>query len=225
MSPKIHILEKPVCPSSFALVLEFSQPKESRAGTQGFSCSPVQCASCVLPCAPRQQLVQLVLEAPPARSLGSPGCQPEAEEVPGTDSSFSRDKVCTSSKAGGLAWAGQKSFKTEEHHDLHSASAELGGKDSKVISQEIPGCSQSHEKPSTSVLKGDKKGELFDFWLCPALSPSCGWLCVSEGPQDVALIPLLCGPALCWHIQLLPLQLARAAFTSLLCGTALLQKA
>ncbi|KAL9838756.1 E3 ubiquitin-protein ligase RAD18 isoform 2-T2 [Geothlypis trichas] len=107
----------------------------------------------------RQQLVQLVLEAPPARSLGSPGCQPEAEEVPGTDSSFSKDKVCTSSKAGGLAWAGQKSFKTEEHHDLHSASAELGGKDSKVISQEIPGCSQSHEKPSTSVLKGDKKVE------------------------------------------------------------------
>ncbi|XP_030812863.1 E3 ubiquitin-protein ligase RAD18 isoform X3 [Camarhynchus parvulus] len=118
----------------------------------------------------RQQLLQLVLEAPavpspqassqrPAQSHWSPGSQPESEEVPAIDSSLSKDKVCTSTEAGGLAWTGQKSFKTEEHHDLHSTSAELGGKDSKVISQEIPGCAQSHEKPSTSVLKGDKKVE------------------------------------------------------------------
>ncbi|XP_059712858.1 E3 ubiquitin-protein ligase RAD18 isoform X4 [Haemorhous mexicanus] len=118
----------------------------------------------------RQQLLQLVLEAPPvpspaahsqrpAQSHWSPGSQPGSEEVPGIDSSLSKDKVCTSTKAGGLAWTGQKSFKSEEHHDLHSPSAEAGGKDSKAISQEIPGCTQSHEKPSTSVLKGDKKVE------------------------------------------------------------------
>ncbi|XP_074406376.1 E3 ubiquitin-protein ligase RAD18 isoform X2 [Zonotrichia albicollis] len=112
----------------------------------------------------RQQLLRLVLEAPPvpsppAHSLQSPGSQPGAGEAPAIDSSLSKDKVCTSMKAGGLPWTGHKSCKTEEHHDLHSASAELGGKDSKVIAQEIPGCTQSHEKPSTSVLKGDKKVE------------------------------------------------------------------
>uniref|UniRef100_A0A8D2M7U2 RING-type E3 ubiquitin transferase n=1 Tax=Zonotrichia albicollis TaxID=44394 RepID=A0A8D2M7U2_ZONAL len=112
----------------------------------------------------RQQLLRLVLEAPPvpsppAHSLQSPGSQPGAGEAPAIDSSLSKDKVCTSTKAGGLPWTGHKSCKTEEHHDLHSASAELGGKDSKVIAQEIPGCTQSHEKPSTSVLKGDKKVE------------------------------------------------------------------
>lgn len=159
--------------------------------------------------APRQQLLQLVLEAPPvpsppahsqrpAQSHWSPGSQPESEEVPGTDSSLGKDKVCTSTKAGGLAWTGQKSFKTEEHLDLHNPSAEAGGKDSKVISQEIPGCTQSHEKPSTSVLKGVRKGELFDFWLCPALSPT-SWLYVLEDPISP------CGSGLCWLVQLLPL--------------------
>ncbi|XP_030138886.4 E3 ubiquitin-protein ligase RAD18 isoform X2 [Taeniopygia guttata] len=119
----------------------------------------------------RQQLLNLVLEAPPvpsppahsqrpaAESHWSPVSQPESEEVPGTDSSLRKDKVCTSTKAGGLAWTGLKSFKTEEHHDLHSTSAELGGKDSKVTSQEIPGGTESHEKPSTSVLKGVRKVE------------------------------------------------------------------
>ncbi|OWK51791.1 E3 ubiquitin-protein ligase RAD18 [Lonchura striata] len=119
----------------------------------------------------RQQLLNLVLEAPPvpsppahsqppaAESHWSPVPQPESEEVPGIDSSLRKDKVCTSTKAGGLAWTGQKSFETEEHHDLHSTSAELGGKDSTVKSQEIPGCIESHEKPSTSVLKGVRKVE------------------------------------------------------------------
>ncbi|XP_038005291.1 E3 ubiquitin-protein ligase RAD18 isoform X2 [Motacilla alba alba] len=118
----------------------------------------------------RQQLLQLVLEAPPvpsppacsqrpAESHWSPGSQPESKELPGTGSSLRKDKVCTSTKAGGLAWTAQKSFKTEEHHDLHSTSAEAGGEDSKAKSQEIAGCTQSHEKPSTSVLKGDRKVE------------------------------------------------------------------
>ncbi|RLV99645.1 hypothetical protein DV515_00009524 [Chloebia gouldiae] len=119
----------------------------------------------------RQQLLHLVLEAPPvpsalahsqrpaAESHCSPVSQPESEEVPAIDSSLRKDKVCTSTKAGGLEWTGQKSFKTEEHHDLHSTSEELGGKDNKVRSQEIPGCAKSHEKPSTSVLKGVRKVE------------------------------------------------------------------
>ncbi|NWX56707.1 RAD18 ligase, partial [Promerops cafer] len=119
----------------------------------------------------RQQLLQLVLDAapapsPPARSQcpaaeshGSPASQPGSKELPGTDSFLRKDRGCTSTKAGGLAWTGQKSFKTEEHHDLHSTSAEAGGKDNKVGSQEIPGCTKSQEKPSTSVGKGDKKVE------------------------------------------------------------------
>ncbi|XP_064289233.1 E3 ubiquitin-protein ligase RAD18 [Passer domesticus] len=115
----------------------------------------------------RQQLLQLVLEAPPvpsplahsqrpAESHCSPVSQPESTEVPGVDSSLGKDKVCTSTKAW---WTGQKSFQTEEQHDLHSTSAEAAGKDSQVRSQEVPGCTQSHEKPSTSVLKGDRKVE------------------------------------------------------------------
>ncbi|NWR08975.1 RAD18 ligase, partial [Paradoxornis webbianus] len=119
----------------------------------------------------RQQLLQLVLDAPPspspparsqrpaAESHRSPGSQPDPKEVPGIDSFLRKDKVCTSTKAGGLAWTAQKGFKTEEHHDLDSASAEAGGTDNKVGSQEIPGCTQSHEKPSTSVVKGDRKVE------------------------------------------------------------------
>ncbi|NXQ14793.1 RAD18 ligase, partial [Peucedramus taeniatus] len=119
----------------------------------------------------RQQLLQLVLEAPPApspparsqrpaaASHASPVPQPELKEEPGVDSSLRKDKICTSTKAGGLAWTAQKSFKTEEHHDLHSTSAEAGGKDSKVRSQEIPACTESREKPSTSVLKAANKVE------------------------------------------------------------------
>ncbi|NWW40738.1 RAD18 ligase, partial [Panurus biarmicus] len=118
----------------------------------------------------REQLLQLVLDAAPipspapgqwaaAGSHSSPGSQPDSKNLPGIDSFLRRDKVCTSMKAGGLAWIGQKGFKTEEHHDLHSTSAEVGGEDSKVGPQEIPGCTKSLEKPSTSVVKGDKKVE------------------------------------------------------------------
>ncbi|NXJ28498.1 RAD18 ligase, partial [Dicrurus megarhynchus] len=119
----------------------------------------------------RQQLFQLVLDAPltpappacsqspAAESHRSPVYRPDSKEVLGIDSFLRKDKVCTSTKAGGLAWTDQKSFKTEEHHDLYSTSAEVGGKDDKVGSQEIPECTKSHEKPSTSVVKGDKKVE------------------------------------------------------------------
>ncbi|XP_039932122.1 E3 ubiquitin-protein ligase RAD18 isoform X1 [Hirundo rustica] len=119
----------------------------------------------------RQQLLQLVLDAPPvpsppalsqrpaAESHESPVSQPDSKEVPGIVSFLRKDKVCSSTKAGGLAWTGQKGFKTEEHHDFHSTSAEAGGKDNKVGSQEIPGCTKNHEKPSTSVVKEDKKVE------------------------------------------------------------------
>lgn len=153
--------------------------------------------------ASRQQLFQLVLDAPlipsppacsqrpAAESHRSPASQPDSKEVLGIDSFLRKDKVCTSTKAGGLAWTDQKSFKTEEHHDLYSTSAEVGGKDSKVGSQEIPGCTKSHEKPSTSVVKADKKGEVFDSWLCPALSPMCDCLYALEDPQYVALTPFL----------------------------------
>ncbi|NXD00854.1 RAD18 ligase, partial [Certhia familiaris] len=117
----------------------------------------------------RQQLLQLVLDAPPtpsppaggqhpaAESHSSPVPHPEPKEGPGSDSFLAKDKVCPSTKAGGLAWTGQRSFKTEEHRDLHSTSAEAGDKDSAVGSQEILGCTKNHEKPSTSVVKGDKK--------------------------------------------------------------------
>ncbi|NWT62118.1 RAD18 ligase, partial [Erythrocercus mccallii] len=117
----------------------------------------------------RQQLLQLVLDAPPvpappahgqrpaAESHWSPVPQADSKEVPGIGSFLRKDNVCTSTKAGGPAWIGQKGFQTEQDHDLHSTSAEAGGKDNK--SQEIPGCTESHEKPSTSVVKGDKKVE------------------------------------------------------------------
>uniref|UniRef100_A0A8C3DXF1 RING-type E3 ubiquitin transferase n=1 Tax=Corvus moneduloides TaxID=1196302 RepID=A0A8C3DXF1_CORMO len=119
----------------------------------------------------RQQLFQLVLDAPlipstpacsqcpAAESHRSPVPQPDSKEVLGIDSFLRKDKVCTSTKAGGLAWTDQKSFKTEEHHDLYSTSSAVCGKDSKAGSQEIPGCTKSYEKPSTSVVKGDKKVE------------------------------------------------------------------
>ncbi|NWU42675.1 RAD18 ligase, partial [Hylia prasina] len=117
----------------------------------------------------RQQLLQLVLDAAPsppvhgqcpaAESHWSPVSQPDSKEVPGVDSFLRKDTVCTSTKAGGLAWIAQKAFKTEEDHDLHSTSAEVGGKDNEVGPQEIPGGTESHEKPSTSVVKRDKKVE------------------------------------------------------------------
>ncbi|NXH91493.1 RAD18 ligase, partial [Edolisoma coerulescens] len=119
----------------------------------------------------RQQLFQLVLDAPlipsppagsqrpAAQSHSSPVSQPDSKEVPGIDSFLRKDKACTSTEAGGLAWTDQKSFKTEEHHDLYSTPAEAGGKDIKVGSQEIPVCTKSHEKPSTSVVKGDRRVE------------------------------------------------------------------
>lgn len=117
----------------------------------------------------RQQLLQLVLDAPlipspvacsqrpAAESRASP--QHDSKEVLGIDSFLRKDKICTSTKAGGLAWADQKSFKPGEHHDLYSTSAEVGGKDNKAGSQEIPGCAKSNEEPSTSVVKGDRKVE------------------------------------------------------------------
>ncbi|NWX36643.1 RAD18 ligase, partial [Notiomystis cincta] len=113
----------------------------------------------------RQQLFQLVLDAPlaappAAHSQGrSPGSQPDSKEVPGIDIFLRKDKGCTSTKAGDLAGADQKSVKTENHSDLHSTAAEVGGEDNKVRPQEIPGCTKSHEKPSTSVVKEDRKVE------------------------------------------------------------------
>ncbi|NWV11323.1 RAD18 ligase, partial [Ptilonorhynchus violaceus] len=120
----------------------------------------------------REQLFQLVLDAPPIPSpLGcsqrpaaeshvrSPVSRPDSKEVLVIDRFLRKDKVCTSTKAGGLAGTDQKSFKAEEHRDVHSTSAEAGGKDNEVGSQESPECTKSHEKPSTSVAKGDKKVE------------------------------------------------------------------
>ncbi|NXU41519.1 RAD18 ligase, partial [Drymodes brunneopygia] len=118
----------------------------------------------------RQQLLQLVLDAPPVPSLArgqhrpaqshrSPGSQPDPKGSPGIDSFLRRDKVCTSTKAAGLAWTQLKSFKTEQDQDLHSTSAEAGGEDIKVEPQEIPGGTESPEKPSTSVEKGVRKVE------------------------------------------------------------------
>ncbi|NWS91390.1 RAD18 ligase, partial [Toxostoma redivivum] len=107
----------------------------------------------------RQQLLQLVLDAAPAaESQSSAGARAEPAQGPGTPSCPRKDTGCTSSTAG-LPGTGLKSFKSEEPHDLHSTSAEAAGKDSKVGSQEIPGCTENHEKPSTSVLKGDRKVE------------------------------------------------------------------
>ncbi|NXF81742.1 RAD18 ligase, partial [Sclerurus mexicanus] len=117
----------------------------------------------------RQQLFQLVLDAPAVPSplacsrrpaaeshASTPVSQPDSKEVPLIDSFLRRDKVCTSTKAGGLAGSLQGTFKTEEYPDLHSTSAEAGD---KVGSQEGPQCTKSHEKPSTSVVKGVKKVE------------------------------------------------------------------
>ncbi|NXO86889.1 RAD18 ligase, partial [Sitta europaea] len=110
----------------------------------------------------RQQLLQLVLDAapvpsPPAESHRSPVPQPEPEEGPGLDSSLGKDNVCPSMETGGLAWTGQRSLETEEHRDPRSTPAEPGGRDSTAGAQENLGCTKGHEKPSTSVVKGDEK--------------------------------------------------------------------
>ncbi|NXK04388.1 RAD18 ligase, partial [Herpetotheres cachinnans] len=119
----------------------------------------------------RQQLFQLVLDTPLISSpltcgrhsagkshVRSPVSWPGLkEEVPGIDSFLRKEKVCTSTKADGLAGTDQKIFKTEEHDNFYSSSAEVDGKDNEVGSQESPECTKSHEKPSTSVVKVAKK--------------------------------------------------------------------
>ncbi|NXT56530.1 RAD18 ligase, partial [Pluvianellus socialis] len=119
----------------------------------------------------RQQLFQLVLDTPLMSSplacsrhsagkshVRSPVSWPVLkEEMPVIDSFLRKEKVCTSTKADGLAGTDQKIFKTEEHHNLYSSSAEGDGKDNEGLSQESPECTESHEKPSTSVVKVVKK--------------------------------------------------------------------
>ncbi|NWT03943.1 RAD18 ligase, partial [Mionectes macconnelli] len=120
----------------------------------------------------RQQLFQLVLDAPAVPSplacgrraaaeshVSAPASQPDPKELPLIDSFLRKGKVCTLTKAGGLAGADQGTFKTEEHRDLHGTAAEAGDRDNEVGSQEGPESAKSHEKPSTSVVKGDKKVE------------------------------------------------------------------
>ncbi|NXV40992.1 RAD18 ligase, partial [Uria aalge] len=119
----------------------------------------------------RQQLFQLVSDAPlissplaysrhsagKSHSRSPVSCPVLKEEVPMIDRFLKKEKVCTSKKADGLAGTDRKIFKTEEHHNLYSTSAEVDGKESEVGSQESPECTKSHEKPSTSVVKGVKK--------------------------------------------------------------------
>ncbi|NXF11876.1 RAD18 ligase, partial [Smithornis capensis] len=115
----------------------------------------------------RQQLLQLAVDAPAAPSPLARGRRPAAPshgssahtQGPLRGSCLGKDNVCTSAEAGALACADQESCHTEEHHDLHGTSAEFGGKDGGVGSQESPECTSSHEKPSTSVVKGIKKVE------------------------------------------------------------------
>ncbi|KFV96100.1 E3 ubiquitin-protein ligase RAD18, partial [Fulmarus glacialis] len=119
----------------------------------------------------RQQLFQLVLDTPLISSplacsrhlagkshIRSPvSCPVLKEEVPVIDSFLRKEKVCTLTKAEGLAGTDQKILKTEEHHNLYSSSAEVDGKDNEVGSRESPECAKSHEKSSTSVEKVVKK--------------------------------------------------------------------
>ncbi|XP_014802100.1 PREDICTED: E3 ubiquitin-protein ligase RAD18 isoform X2 [Calidris pugnax] len=120
----------------------------------------------------RQQLFQLVLDTPlissplacsrysAGKSQGrSPVSWPVVkEEVPVIDSFLKKEKVCTSTKADGLAGTEQKVFKTEEQRNLYGSSAEADGKDSEAGTQS-PESTQSHEKPSTSVVKRVEKVE------------------------------------------------------------------
>ncbi|NWR34129.1 RAD18 ligase, partial [Tachuris rubrigastra] len=116
----------------------------------------------------RQQLFQLVLDAPAVLSplacsrrpaaeshVSTPVSQPDSKEVPVIDSFLRKDKVCTSTKTG----THQGTLKTEEHHDLRGTAAEAADKDKDVASQESPESTKSHEKPSTSAVKGVKKVE------------------------------------------------------------------
>ncbi|XP_075570485.1 E3 ubiquitin-protein ligase RAD18 [Pelecanus crispus] len=119
----------------------------------------------------REQLFRLVLDAPLTSSplacsrysatkshvRSSVSWPVLKEEVPVMDSFLRKEKVCTSTKADGLAGTEQKIFKTEEHHNLYSSSAEVDGKDNEVGSQGSPECTRNHEKPSTSVGKVVKK--------------------------------------------------------------------
>ncbi|XP_068265287.1 E3 ubiquitin-protein ligase RAD18 isoform X3 [Nyctibius grandis] len=119
----------------------------------------------------RQQLFQLVLDTPQISSplacsrhsagkshaRSPPFCPVLKEEVPVTDSLLKKEKVCTPTKADDLAGTDRKIFKTEEHHNLYSSSAEVDGKDNEVGPRESPECTRSHEKPSTSVVKVVRK--------------------------------------------------------------------
>ncbi|NXH73421.1 RAD18 ligase, partial [Hydrobates tethys] len=119
----------------------------------------------------RQQLFQLVLDTPLVSSplacsrqlagkshVRSPASWPVLkEEVPEIDSFLRKEEVCTLTKADGLAGTSQKTFKTEEHHNLFSSSAEVDGKGNEEGSRESPECTKSHEKSSTSVVKVVKK--------------------------------------------------------------------
>lgn len=109
------------------------------------------------------------------------------EEVPVIDLFLRNEEVCTPTKGDGLAGTEQKILKTEEGHLLYSSSAEAAGKDNEGGSEESPECTKSHEKPSTSVVKVTKKGEMLKSWFCPVPSPAggCGGLCAS--PQFSAL--------------------------------------
>ncbi|NWW43439.1 RAD18 ligase, partial [Pedionomus torquatus] len=121
----------------------------------------------------RQQLFQLVLDAPlisspldcsrhsAGKSQGrSPVSWPVVkEEVPLIDSFLKKEKVCTSTKADGLAGTERRILKTEEQHNLCVSSVEAEGKDGEAGSQGSSECTESHEKPSTSAVKGVEKVE------------------------------------------------------------------
>ncbi|NXT87385.1 RAD18 ligase, partial [Anhinga rufa] len=119
--------------------------------------------------ASRRQLFQLVLDTP---LISSPSdCSRHSAgkshvsgpvrwpvlKVALIDSFLSKEKVCTSTKADGLAGTDQKTVKTEECCDLYSSRAEVDGKGNEVGSRESPECTKSNEKPSTSVVKVVKK--------------------------------------------------------------------
>ncbi|XP_061864371.1 E3 ubiquitin-protein ligase RAD18 isoform X2 [Colius striatus] len=121
----------------------------------------------------RQQLFQLVLDTPQIPSpladgrhsagkshVRSPVPWPVIkEEAPVIDSFLRKEKVCTSTKADGLTETDQRVFKTEEHDNLYSSSAEADGKGHKVESQQSTECTKNHDKPSTSAVKVIKKVE------------------------------------------------------------------
>lgn len=170
-------------------------------------------ARCLLD-ASRQQLFRLVLDAPLISSplacsrysagkshVTSPVSWPVLkEEVPVIDGFLRKEKVCTSTKADGLAGTDQKIFKTEEDHNFYSSSAEVDGKDSEGGSQESPDCTKSHEKPSTSVVKVVKKGEMLNFCFFVLFSsPSpWWWLAICDRVPSVGgIISFLCIVLIC----------------------------